>query len=139
MIVSFIVLQILLVIALIYDIHSQIIPNLLNGIILLTGLLFNIYFSQWSGVFDSVLGIITGLGLTFILYIWRAIAAGDVKLFAAIGAYLGVEQISILLVTSIFIAGAIAILYWLSNRTLKDKTMPFMYAVFPAALFVVWI
>ncbi len=139
MIVSFIVLQILLVIALIYDIHSQIIPNLLNGIILLTGLLFNIYFSQWSGVFDSVLGIITGLGLTFILYIWRAIAAGDVKLFAAIGAYLGIEQISILLVTSIFIAGAIAILYWLSNRTLKDKTMPFMYAVFPAALFVVWI
>jgi prepilin peptidase CpaA len=139
MILSFIVLQLLLIVAFIYDIRLQIIPNLLNGLILLSGLLFSVYLNQWSGFIDSTLGMLTGLGLTFVLFIWRAIAAGDVKLFAAVGAYLGAEQISVLLVISIFIAGGLAILFWLKHRALKGTTMPFMYAVFPAALLVVWI
>jgi prepilin peptidase CpaA len=46
-----------------------------------------------EGIIFSLTGLGTGLGLFFLLYLAGGIGAGDVKLMAAIGAFLGVHGV----------------------------------------------
>ena len=138
MLLSAIVLQTFLVIAFYYDVRYQIIPNKLNLMAMISGFVISISYKQWTGMQFSLYGLLIGFGLTLLLYFWRAIAAGDVKCFAAAGSFLGAEQNSILLLLSIFVAGIIALIVWLKKRSIKGMTMPFMFAMLPASIYVIW-
>lgn len=72
------------------DLHARRIPNVL----VLTGLAVA-FAVQWGlhGVGEGsqrwILGLLTGGGLFFPLYLLRGMGAGDVKLMAAVGAFVG--------------------------------------------------
>ncbi|WP_251553647.1 A24 family peptidase [Neobacillus muris] len=79
----------ILIISLITDIKYRRIYNVVTFPAMLIGLIGNTVTSGWDGLFFSLLGLLTGLGLLLIPYALGAMAAGDVKLLMAIGAIEG--------------------------------------------------
>ena len=71
------------------DVRYRRIPNRQVLIILLGGIALNVFFGAWHGLFASLLGIVIAFALMFTLHLLGTMGAGDVKLFAAIGAVLG--------------------------------------------------
>ena len=71
------------------DVRYRRIPNKQVLTILLCGIAINAFFGAWHGLLASVLGMAMAFGLMFVLHVLGTMGAGDVKLFAAIGAVLG--------------------------------------------------
>jgi prepilin peptidase CpaA len=85
-------LLILLGIAALIDFRTYTIPNWLTGPAILIGLSLHTYTNQLSGFLFSLEGVVLGLGVFLIMYVFRWMGAGDVKLFAAVGSFLGPWQ-----------------------------------------------
>ena len=100
------ILSCLLGLALWYDISSRRIPNWLVGMGFLAGVCFSLIGHNGIGIKDSLLGAIAGFSVMLPLYLLRAMGAGDVKLMAAVGAFLGpMPTLGVALLT--FMAGGV--------------------------------
>jgi prepilin peptidase CpaA len=88
------------------DVRYRRIPNKLVLLTLLVGLTVNTIFGGTHGLLVSVGGFALAFGLMFLLHVFGTMGAGDVKLFAAIGAVNGISLVlpTLLLVT---LAGAL--------------------------------
>ena len=81
----------LLVVAAVIDVRTMRIPNWLT----VGGVLCGLAVSAWlaprlmEGIGTSVVGALVGLGVLLPLWLVRVLGAGDVKLMAAVGAFLG--------------------------------------------------
>lgn len=71
------------------DVRYRRIPNKQVLTILLCGIALNAFFGAWPGFLASLLGMAIAFGLMLTLHVLGTMGAGDVKLFAAIGAVLG--------------------------------------------------
>lgn len=71
------------------DVRYRRIPNRLVLITLLCGIAINTFFGAWHGLYASLGGLLIAFGLMFLFHIFGTMGAGDVKLFAAIGAVIG--------------------------------------------------
>jgi prepilin peptidase CpaA len=71
------------------DVRARRIPNWLTFPTIATGLAQSLLASSRLGPGQSLAGIGAGFGLTFVMFVLRAMGGGDVKLFAGIGAWLG--------------------------------------------------
>jgi prepilin peptidase CpaA len=72
-----------------YDVRYRRIPNVFVLATLISGLFLNFIFNGTGGVLLSAAGCLLGLGVMLTLHVLGAMGAGDVKLFAAIGAVVG--------------------------------------------------
>lgn len=110
-----IVLTVYLLIASYTDLTSHRIPNLLilSGIGI--ALLLNIQLAGVSGIVNSLLGLLLGFLLLLPLYILKGMAAGDIKLMATVGAFLGPNLI-VASVLSTLICGSIVGLTYMYVR-----------------------
>jgi prepilin peptidase CpaA len=102
------------------DLRSRRIPNWLVLPFLVAGIALSAWFHGWHGIGQSL----EGFGLALLIYgflFWMGgMGAGDVKLCAAIGAWIGPGQLFIALVM-IGIAGGVMALGWAAYRGfLKD-------------------
>ena len=79
----------ILTIAVYDDIRRHRISNTLSLIGLVVGLGFQLLTSGLHGVTIGLLGVATGLACFAPFYLLRSMGAGDVKLLAAVGAFLG--------------------------------------------------
>ena len=80
----------LLVIACVTDVRWRRIPNALVLMLALTGFAFSVWVDPWLvGLGRAMGGLSLGFGIWIVFYVIGAIGAGDVKLFAAAGAWLG--------------------------------------------------
>jgi prepilin peptidase CpaA len=93
------------------DLRSRRIPNWLSLPFLAAGFIASGWMHGWHGVLQSLGGF--GLGaLIFGIMFWMGgMGMGDVKLFAAIGAWVGPEQLLLALVVT-GLAGGIMALSW---------------------------
>lgn len=91
------------------DLRSRRIPNWLVVPFFSAGVLVSCWFHGWHGLGQSLGG--AGLGLLSfgILFMLGGMGAGDVKLFAAIGAWIGPAQLLIALVLTALVGGAMAL------------------------------
>ena len=88
--VAVLVFTILLIAAAVGDFRTRRIPNRLVLAIALLGFVYSIIAEPVSpGLWKAVTGLLVGLGLWLPFYLLRWLGAGDVKLFAAAGAWLG--------------------------------------------------
>lgn len=161
---AFVLLMIFVLIAFYTDVTKQKIPNVLNVCGVLVGLVYHGFRDGGSGLLFSLLGATVGFLALLLLYVLKALEAGDVKLFAAIGALTGVEFTLYSLLYAIVYAGVIGVGLILLRREFvrrianilrtlvltvlhkgrenlqefaRDRNhlrFPFMYAVLPAVI-----
>jgi prepilin peptidase CpaA len=87
------------------------ISNRLTGSLLCVGLALRTLDGGWSGLEQSLLGVLVGLGCLLPFYIARAMGAGDVKLLAATGALLGPHDTFIAGICTLLVGAVLALLY----------------------------
>lgn len=122
----------LVVIAAGTDLHTRRISNrlVLGSLVLALALQWHVH-----GVIDGssrwVLGMLTGWGLFFPLYLLRGMGAGDVKLMAAVGAFVEPSvAVQIALLTCV-IGGVWALVAIVMRRTVKSTTVNILAMVLP--------
>jgi prepilin peptidase CpaA len=111
---------IVLAIASFTDLRNRRIPNWLVLPFLLAGIVVSGWLHGWHGVGQSFAGMGLGLLIYGFLFWMGGMGAGDVKLCAAIGAWIGPDQLFIALVIT-GMAGGIMVLIWAAcGGFLKD-------------------
>ena len=76
-----------------YDVCYRRIPNSFVLATLTSGILINAFYGGLQGAVTSLLGCFMAFALMFVLHVFGAMGAGDVKLFAAIGALTGANLV----------------------------------------------
>jgi prepilin peptidase CpaA len=102
---------IVLAVATFTDLRSRRIPNWLVLPFMLAGLVASAWIGGWHGLGHSFAGLGLGILIYGFLFWVGGMGAGDVKLAAAIGAWIGPSQLFIALVVTAM-AGGIMILFW---------------------------
>jgi prepilin peptidase CpaA len=112
-------LGILLTMACITDLRTRRIPNVLTVSAVIAALLFHLITGGWSAAGWSVAGCLLGAALFFPMFALRGMGAGDVKLLAAIGAWLGPGQVAMVAIMTSIAGGVIGVLVALGHGYLK--------------------
>ena len=125
----YLLLACLLGLALTYDIGRRRIPNWLVVTGLIAGLLYSFFATGGIGSAlpaigagaqgNAMLGAAAGLLLMLPLYLLRAMGAGDAKLMAAIGTFLGPLQITGAALLTFVVGGVLALLAALCSGSLS--------------------
>lgn len=102
---------IVLAVAVFTDLRSRRIPNWLVFPFLLAGVAVSGWLGGWHGVGQSLLGLLLGLLCFGAIAFLGGMGMGDVKLCAAIGAWIGPAQLLIALVVTGIAGGVIAIVW----------------------------
>ncbi len=117
-----------LLLAFCMDIKYMIIPHTSCFIILIMAVIKNIYFFSMDNIVSSILGGVIGgmffylINLIFGLFSKKTgFGFGDIKLLASIGFLVGVKDIIVIIVMSIFISAIFSLLFLLYNFILKKK------------------
>jgi prepilin peptidase CpaA len=116
------VLAALVLTAAAWDLKSRRIPNWLSLAGMICGISLNWFLYGLSGLKESAEGLVTAFGVYFVLYLARAMGAGDVKLMAAVGSFVGPgDWFFIFLITAV-IGGLIALVVLAWRKRLR-KTL----------------
>ena len=103
-----------------YDVRYRRIPNRLVLAALASGLAVNAIFGGFGGVLHSLAGCALAFGLMLVLHVFGAMGAGDVKLFAAVGALLGVGMVLPTFVAVALVGGALAVYTMLRAGAVRE-------------------
>jgi prepilin peptidase CpaA len=96
-------------VAAITDVWKFKVHNLLTIPLLLSGLVYHGIAGGWEGFMGSVLSSLCGFAILIAFYVLGGMGAGDVKLLAALGAWLGVPLTVYLFLVSALAAGVYAL------------------------------
>ena len=92
-----------------YDVRYRRIPNAFVLATLTSGLAINLIFGGLTGLYQSLAGCALAFTLMFVLHVFGAMGAGDVKLFAAVGAVTGAPLVLQTFVVVILTGGLLAV------------------------------
>ncbi len=96
--------------AAIIDVLTQKIPNWLTLPCMAAGLALNFFFFGLAGLLSGTEGLAVGFGLLFLVYRLGGMGAGDVKLLAAVGAFVGPQLVFYSFIWMALVGGVLAIL-----------------------------
>jgi prepilin peptidase CpaA len=95
-----------------WDIKNWRIPNWLIGFGMISGFTWGAVQSGFrTGLLKSLLGVIVPIVILYFLFLIKALGAGDIKLFAVVGSYIGTPVITIIFYS--FLAGGVISLIYL--------------------------
>lgn len=104
------------------DVRERRIPNALVVTGLATGFALHGLHPFGSGVMLALAGAAVGLAVFLPLHLLRAMGAGDVKLMAMVGSFLGPFDILGAMLATGFVGGIVALLMILRARALRQAT-----------------
>jgi prepilin peptidase CpaA len=99
------------------DVKYRRIPNVVVLATLVAGLGANAFFGGWRGLGLSLAGCALAFAPMFMLHVFGAMGAGDVKLFAAIGALLGSSLVLPTFVVVVMLGGILAVYSMIRSGT----------------------
>jgi prepilin peptidase CpaA len=112
-----------LALACVSDLRTRRIPNLLTVSAALGALLFHLATGGWAAAGWSLAGLLVGALLFFPMFALRGMGAGDVKLLAAVGAWLGPGQVAIVALATSIAGGVIAVIVALAYGYLRKALL----------------
>lgn len=116
-----IAVSVIVIIALVIDVISLKIPNKITVPALVAGLIFAVTTGGLPKLGYSFVGSIIGFTMMYILYRFKAVGAGDVKLFAALGSWTGAVFVCYSAVYSILYAGLLGVCLFFVVRPLVNN------------------
>jgi len=116
-----IVLLSALVIASLTDIAWRRVPNYITFPLAAFGMALHFDISGFNGLIFSFSGILAGGGLLILFYLMGGMGAGDVKLLAAVGSFLGPVQVLHAFVYCAFIGGLYSIVVLYRHSVLRTS------------------
>jgi prepilin peptidase CpaA len=96
-------------IAAVTDVWKYRVYNALTLPLMATGLLYHTITGGLPGLGDSALGLLIGFGSLVVLHLLGGVGAGDVKLMAGVGAWLGMKLTFYVFIASSLAAGVYAV------------------------------
>ena len=98
------------------DIKSFKVSNrlILGGIFI--GLVFNLLEIGWFGILKCFFGIMVPIVLLFFLFLFKALGAGDIKLFSVIGCFFGITFVLQSIVISFVLAGILSLIHLIKYK-----------------------
>ena len=102
------------------DWRTRRIPNWLTVPSLFIGVLLHSWMTGWRGALFAVEGASLALVLLLPPVLMRALGAGDWKLMAALGAFVGPWMLLFVLVASVLVAGLMAIVLMIQRKRVKS-------------------
>jgi len=109
-----------LAVATVTDLRSRRIPNWLVVPFMVAGILVSVATRGWHGLFHSLEGLALGALLFGVLAVMGGMGMGDVKLCAAIGAWVGPGQLAVALVVTGIVGGIMAICWAVAGGFVGD-------------------
>jgi prepilin peptidase CpaA len=101
------------------DVRSRRIPNWLTLALVVTGLAQAMAWDATGiGLAGSAKGLVAGFAVPFAFFAIRALGAGDVKLLAGIGAWVGAGPVLWIMLIAAALGGVVAIVQGLAQRRL---------------------
>ncbi len=97
-------IAVFLLTATVWDSAKGIIPNKLNMVMGILGLIYGFFREGKTGVLHGVIGIWIPFIILYLMFVKRVIGAGDIKLFSALGAWFKGEILWVMVVSFIIIA-----------------------------------
>ncbi|WP_437202335.1 A24 family peptidase [Planctomicrobium sp. SH664] len=93
------------------------VPNWITFPMVLSGLVYSTWVGGWEGLGAGLLGMVVGLATLLPLYSVGGMGAGDVKLMAGIGAWLGATVTWYAFLWTVVIGAVMAIIMVLARRS----------------------
>jgi prepilin peptidase CpaA len=109
----------LLAMACIWDVRTRRIPNVLTFSAAGLAVLFHLLSGGWSAAATSLGGWLLGAALFFPMFALRGMGGGDVKLLAAIGAWLGPGDVVFVAIATSLAGGVMALAVAIGHGYLK--------------------
>ena len=119
--VCLILLSVVAATAAVFDLRVRRIPNWLTVTGIIAGIIFNTFLFEWTGLRMSLAGMATAFTIYFVLYLLRAMGAGDVKLMAAVGAIVGLANWFAIFLITAFLGGICALLMMLLRKRVRQS------------------
>ena len=116
------------------DVRYRRIPNKLVLVTLLSGLTLNTIFGGFHGLLVSLEGFALAFALMFSFHLFGTMGAGDVKLFAAIGAVMGLSLVLPTMLVVGLTGGVLAVVKMIYSRrvaTTMFGVFQFFYGLLP--------
>ena len=117
-----------------HDVRYRRIPNAFVLATLISGLSINLALGGLNGALQSVGGCVLAFILMFILHVFGAMGAGDVKLFAAIGSVIGAQLVLPTFVVVVLTGGVLALVSTLRSgvfRTTMQRVWQILVGLLP--------
>lgn len=110
------------------DLRSRRIPNTITYSTILFALLFYSLIFGWNGLAFSLKGTACGLTLLLIPHLLGGMAAGDVKLMAAVGAVLGIDHTFSAFLVIALLGGAVSVVVLIARGEALQTSRRLYYA-----------
>ncbi len=120
--------------ALYYDLKEQKIKNLITFPTALAGLIMNFFEQGPAGLLFSLKGWVLPILLLGLFYYINVMGAGDIKLFAATGAVMGLPFALSGFVFSVFTGGFIALFVLMKRKQLRER-VKYLFNYFKVILY----
>ena len=117
-----------------YDVRYRRIPNVFVIATLIAGLILNFAVGGVKGGIASIGGCVFAFILMFLLHVFGAMGAGDVKLFAAIGSVIGAPLVLPTFVVVVLTGGVLALVSILRTgifRTTMHRVLQILVGLLP--------
>ncbi len=126
----------ILTMATLFDAKAYRIPNQLIGLGYVAGLYLNILHFQTIGIVYFIIKGILPIFLLYLLYQWKGLGAGDIKLFSVMSTYVGIRATVEAFVLSVMLAGVVVLaLIIYERRLMLKRKLHFSYYI-AAAFFL---
>ena len=116
-----------------FDFRWHRVPNWLVGLTVAVSLAWRAWESGTSGLLTGLAALLLGVALLFPLFLLRAMGAGDVKFFGALGAALGYRHLLAVLTLALLVGAAMALIL-IARRRAARQTLRNLGALAGAAL-----